>query len=110
MDDPPGAVDFGGPEALTRRQVVDAFERSVGARFRRVVVPRTVLAQGARLLRHRQPELATGLGIAVSMDVSAYPDSAALTSLGIQPRSATDYITAPDRGRHADRKSDDGSS
>ncbi len=49
-------------------------------------------AAGARALRRRQPELASGLGIAVSMDVSAYPGSAALTALGIQPRAATEYI------------------
>ncbi|SFU09846.1 Nucleoside-diphosphate-sugar epimerase [Geodermatophilus amargosae] len=92
MQDPPGAVDFGGPEALTRHEVVDIFEKITGDRFRRIVVPRPVLAAGARALRRRQPELATGLGIAVSMDVSSYPGPGALRALGIQPRSASAYI------------------
>ncbi len=58
MGDPPESLDFGGPEALTRHEVVDAFERAVGARFRRIVVPRSELALGARALRRRQPDLA----------------------------------------------------
>ncbi len=93
MADPPGSIDFGGPEPLTRHEVVDAFERAVGARFRRVVVPRSVLVAGARALRRRVPELATGLGIAVSMDVSSFPGPDALHALGIQPTPASDYIT-----------------
>jgi NADH dehydrogenase len=94
MADPPEAIDFGGPEALTRHQVVDAFERAVGARFRRVVVPRPVLVAGARALRRRVPELATGLGIAVSMDVSSFPGPEPLQALGIQARPASDHIAA----------------
>ncbi len=47
MADKPGSIDFGGPQPLTRHEVVDAFERAVGARFRRVVVPRPVLVAGA---------------------------------------------------------------
>ncbi|SFO78540.1 Nucleoside-diphosphate-sugar epimerase [Geodermatophilus dictyosporus] len=93
MADPPGSVDLGGPEPLTRHEVVDAFERAVGARFRRVVVPRPVLAAGARALRRRLPELATGLGIAVSMDVSSFPGPEALHALGIRPRPASEHIT-----------------
>ncbi len=94
MADPPEAIDFGGPESLTRHEVVDTFEQATGARFRRLVVPRAVLAAGARALRRRQPELATGLGIAVSMDVSAYPGSEALEALGIRPRPASEFIAA----------------
>ncbi|PRY48973.1 nucleoside-diphosphate-sugar epimerase [Geodermatophilus tzadiensis] len=99
MADPPGSVDFGGPEPLTRHEVVDAFERALGARFRRVVVPRPVLAAGARALRRRAPELATGLGIAVSMDVSSYPGPEALSAMGIRPRPASDLIAALAAGR-----------
>jgi NADH dehydrogenase len=98
MADPPEAVDFGGPEPLTRHEVVDAVERAVGGRFRRVVVPRPVLAAGARALRRHQLEFATGLGIAVSMDVSAPPGLESLETVRVQPRSASAYIAA-----HADR-------
>ncbi len=87
-----------GPEPLTRHEVVDAVERAVGERFRRVVVPRSVLAAGAWALRRHQLEFGTGLGIAVSMDVSAHPGLESLETVGVQPRSASAYIAA-----HADR-------
>ncbi len=102
MADPPEAVDFGGPEPLTRHEVVDAFERAVGGRFRRVVVPRPVVAAGARALRRGLPELATGLGIAVSMDVSSFPGPDALLALGIRPRPASDLIAALAAGTTVD--------
>jgi nucleoside-diphosphate-sugar epimerase len=94
MNDPPESLDFGGPQTLTRHQVIDAFERAVGARFRRIVVPRSVLALGARALRRRQPDLAGALGIALSMDDGYDVDAEPLRSLGIQPRPASDYIAA----------------
>ena len=97
MDDPPESLDFGGPEALTRHEVVDAFERAVGARFRRIVVPRPVLALGARALRRRQPELASILGIALSMDEGSDPGAEPLRPLDIEPRPASDYIAAKAR-------------
>jgi NADH dehydrogenase len=67
MDDPPESLDSGGPKALTRHEAVDVFERAAGARFRRIVVPRSVLALGARALHRHRPDLAGGLGIALSM-------------------------------------------
>lgn len=94
MDGPPESLDFGGPEALTRHEVVDAFERALGARIRRIVVPRPVLALGARALRRRRPELASILGIALSMDVGHDVGAEPLRALGIEPRPATAYIAA----------------
>ncbi len=101
MGDPPESLDFGGPEALTRHEVVDAFERAVGARFRRIVVPRSELALGARALRRRQPDLAGGLGIPLSMDDGHDVGAEPLRALGIGPRPASDYITT--RAREATR-------
>ena len=92
MDDPPGSLDFGGPESLTRHEVVDAFERALGAGFRRIVVPRPVLALGARLLRRSRPELASGLGIALSMDEGPDPGAEPLEAFGIEGRPASAYI------------------
>ncbi|SHN76381.1 Nucleoside-diphosphate-sugar epimerase [Geodermatophilus obscurus] len=92
--DPPPALDLGGPEALTRHEVVDAFEHVLGARMRRVVVPRRVLAFGARALRRRRPELASLLGIAVSMDTGEEGGVEELRTLGIEPRAASAHIAA----------------
>ena len=92
-DDPPVAVDFGGPERLTRHEVVDAFERVIGARFRRVTVPRPVLAAGCRLLRTAKPEVASVMGLALTSDEeeSRLTDRP-LRELGIEPRSTTETI------------------
>jgi uncharacterized protein YbjT (DUF2867 family) len=92
MDDPPESLDFGGPEALTRHEVVDAFERALGARIRRTVVARPVLALGARVLRRRHPELASVLGIALSMDEHPDPGAEPLRALAIEGRPASAYI------------------
>ncbi|MGY1707420.1 SDR family oxidoreductase [Geodermatophilus sp. SYSU D00697] len=94
MADPPGSLDFGGPEALTRHQVVDALERALGAQLRRIVVPRPVLSLGARALRRRRPELASVLGIALSMDIGEEAGDRPLRALGIEPRPASAHIAA----------------
>ena len=94
MDDPPEALDLGGPEALTRHEVVDAFERALGTHFRRVVVPRRVLAFGARALRRRRPELASLLGIALYRDVGEEGGVEGLRALGIEPRAVSAHIAA----------------
>ena len=94
MGQPPESVDFGGPEALTRHQVVDAFERAVGARFRRIVVPSPALVLGARALRRSRPELASILGLALSMDQDSFPGTEPLQVLDVQPQPASAYIAA----------------
>jgi NADH dehydrogenase len=94
MADPPGSLDFGGPEALTRHEVVDAVERALGERIRRIVVPRPVLTFGARALRRPWPELASILGIALSMDIGDDVGDAPRRVLGIDTRPASAYIAA----------------
>jgi uncharacterized protein YbjT (DUF2867 family) len=92
-DDPPADVDFGGPQRLTRHEVVDAFERATGTTFRRVSVPRPVLALGSRLLRRRNPALASAMGLALASDQAELPiDDRPLRELGIEPLSTTDAI------------------
>lgn len=97
-DDPQADIDIGGPEALSRRDVVTAYERATGARFRRIPIPRPVLAAGNRALRNRKPAVAAVMGLALTLDeegceVSAQP----LRSMGIEPRSASDFIAAAAR-------------
>jgi NADH dehydrogenase len=94
MDDPPESLDLGGPEALTRHEVVDAFERALGVHMRRIVVPRQLLAFGARALRRRRPELASVLGIALYRDTGEEGGVEALRALGIEPRAASAHIAA----------------
>ncbi len=98
-DDPPAEVDFGGPQRLTRHEVVDAFERATGVTFRRVSVPRPALALGSRLLRRRNPAIASVMGMSLASDMTELPiDDRPLKDLGIEPRSTTDAIDRMVRG------------
>jgi uncharacterized protein YbjT (DUF2867 family) len=93
--DPPRTVEFGGPEALTRRQVVEAFEQAFGTRFRRVHVPRAVLTVGSRVLAGRKPELASVMGLELNAD--RHPptwDAEPLRAVGVDPRPASAYIAS----------------
>jgi NADH dehydrogenase len=95
MDDPPEEIDIGGPEAISRREAIEAFERSTGTRFRRIPVPRPAMALGNRLLRRRKPAMASVMGLALTMDEEGCEVSAApLRRLGIEPRTPSDYIAA----------------
>jgi len=91
--DPPAEFAVAGPQRLTRHEVVDAFERATRAKFRRIPVPRSAMAVGSRLLRRRNPALASVMGMALAMDTTEMPfDHRPLKDLGIEPRSTTDAI------------------
>jgi NADH dehydrogenase len=97
-DDPPATIELGGPEEMTRHQVVDAFERAYGMRFRRISVPRPVLALAARAMRRPKPAMASVMGMALSMDVDGCTiDPGPLRELGIEPRPMSDAIAAMPR-------------
>jgi NADH dehydrogenase len=99
-DDPPATIELTNAEQLTRREVVDAFERAYGTTFRRIAVPRPVLAAGARLMRRADPVMASVLGMSLSMDLDGLPaDAEPLRRLGIEPLSTTEAIASlPRRG------------
>jgi NADH dehydrogenase len=92
-DDPPEVVEFGGPEAFTRNELADLFERETGRRMRRRHVPRAALRAGAALLRRPKPALASvmGMGLAADLADATWTD-APLREAGIEPRSTTAYV------------------
>jgi uncharacterized protein YbjT (DUF2867 family) len=93
MDDPPAEIDLGGPEAMSRREAIEAYERATDAKFRRIPVPRPAMAAGNRLLRRRKPAVAAVMGMALVMDVEGVEVSPEpMRQLGIAPMSASDYI------------------
>lgn len=103
-DDPPRVVAFGGPEALTRLEVVAAMERAYGVRMRRIHVPRGLLAVGARLAARPKPEAASLLGMALTADrVRGEWDDQPLRERGITPRSVSEAITSMAAAAHAAR-------
>lgn len=93
MDDPPAELDIGGPDVLSRRDGIDLYERAVGASFRRIVVPRPALALACRATRRVRPALASVLGIALANDLEGCtPSAQPLRDLGIEPRTAAEYV------------------
>lgn len=91
----PSLVEFGGPEALTRNEVVGAFARAAGRSLRARHVPRSVLALASRLLARPKPALASLMGMALHFDTHPSTwDDQPLREAGIDPRPATAYIQA----------------
>lgn len=92
---PPKLVEVGGPEALTRNQVVAAFAAATGKQLRVRHVPRGALDLATRALWNMRPARASILAMALFHDMHAsITDDAPLRAVGIEPRSASDYIRA----------------
>jgi uncharacterized protein YbjT (DUF2867 family) len=92
--DPPEVVEFGGPEALTRMEVVARFEDAIGAPLKVRHVPRAALSVGRRVLSRPKPEIASLMGMALHSDTHpATWDDAPLREAGITPRPASEFIT-----------------
>lgn len=90
--DPPARIEFGGPDALTRREAAALFEQVSGRAFRTRRVPRPVLSAGMRVLRRPRPHLASVMGLAYFADLAdATWTDAPLTALGIAPRGVRAY-------------------
>ena len=97
-DDPPRIVELGGPDALTRKQAVEVFERALGEPIKRRHVPRAAIRLGAVGLRRFRPALASVMGGALAADLHpATWDDRPLRELGIQPRSVEAYANAATR-------------
>ena len=91
--DPPSIVEFGGPEALSRMDVVAAFESATRTKLAVRHVPRPVMSIGHVVLARIKPEIASLMGMALFSDT--HPDSwddAALREIGIDPRPASAFI------------------
>jgi uncharacterized protein YbjT (DUF2867 family) len=91
-EDPPRRVEFGGPEALTRKEVADLIERAARRPMKRRHVPRAALTFGSRVLKPIKPELASVMGLSLNLDDGARWDDGPLRDLGIAPRPASTYI------------------
>lgn len=92
VPEPPPVVEFGGPEALTRTEVVAAFD-SAGRPMTVRHVPRVVLRVGHRALARVKPEIASLMGMALYTDTHAATwDDQPLRDAGIDPRSTTAFI------------------
>ncbi len=91
--DPPTVVEFGGPESLSRLQVVEAFESATGRTFKVRHVPKVAMSIGHRALSRIKPEMASLMGMALFFDTHPGTwDDTPLREAGIDPRPATAFI------------------
>jgi uncharacterized protein YbjT (DUF2867 family) len=93
MSDPPRLLEFGGPEVMTRNELVAAFEQALGRPLRCRRVPRVLMRLGSVALRPIRPGLASVMGMGLALDQRTRTfDDRALRDLGIRARPVSDYI------------------
>jgi len=93
--DPPTVVEFGGPESLSRMQVVASFEAATGRKLKVRHVPDAALAIGHSALAWVKPETSSLMGMALFFDTHPGTwDDGPIREIGIEPRPATAFIKA----------------
>lgn len=93
--DPPQVVEFGGPEALTQMQVVSAFESATGTAFKVRHIPTLLIKIVHPVLARVQPDMALGMGLQLFFDTHASTwDDTPLREAGVEPRPASEFISA----------------
>jgi uncharacterized protein YbjT (DUF2867 family) len=93
--DPPAEIDVGGPEALSRNEVIEVAEQATGRSFKVQHMPLPVVRFGARVLPRANDALASIFGTGLMQQLTPVTwDDSPLTSRGITPRSATAWVEA----------------
>jgi len=91
--DPPRLVELGGPETMSRNELVAAFEQRLGRPIRRQRLPGPVMHALSWALRPVHPGLASVMGMGVRSDERrSAPDDHVFRELGIEPRPVSAYI------------------
>ena len=97
--DPPEAVEFGGPELISRVQLIELAERLTGRPIKQQRMPLLLAKLGMRLTAKLNPGLSSVFGAGLMQDlVPATWDDAPLRERGIVPRSPSDFIAEQVRG------------
>jgi uncharacterized protein YbjT (DUF2867 family) len=93
--DPPAVLEVGGPEAVSKNDLVTLAEGVTGRRIKRQHMPRPVARLAIRLLNARKDALASAFGAGLLQDlVEASWDDTPLRERGISATSASDFVTA----------------
>ena len=90
----PDAIEFGGPEPLSKVEAVAIAEQLTGRRIKVRRMPRPLAMFIMRRLRRRSPAMASVFAAGLLQDVlPANWDDAPLWERGIVPRSVTEFLT-----------------
>jgi uncharacterized protein YbjT (DUF2867 family) len=91
--DPARLVELGGPETMSRNELVAAFEQRLGRPIRKQRLPAPVMRALSVVLRPVRPGMASVMGMSVRSDARrSAPDDRVFRELGIEPRSVSAYI------------------
>ncbi|HJQ42964.1 MAG TPA: hypothetical protein VJ831_07765, partial [Jatrophihabitantaceae bacterium] len=86
-------VEVGGPEAISKNELVRAAERMGARRIKVQHMPRPVARLAIRILSRRNDALASAMGAGLMADlVPATWDDTPLRQRGIVPTSPSDYV------------------
>jgi uncharacterized protein YbjT (DUF2867 family) len=93
MDGPPGAIEFGGPEALSLREVAGRFRATTGRELKLSFLPRPLARLIASLARPFHPALSSLFLLGLRIDAGdGRPDARELRALGIEPTPLSRFI------------------
>ena len=90
---PPALIEFGGPEPLTKNEIVAIAQDLTHRRMKVQRMPRPVARLLVHLFKRRNDALASVFGAGLHQDL--YPatwDDQPLRQRGIEPRKATDFL------------------
>jgi uncharacterized protein YbjT (DUF2867 family) len=91
--DPLQIIEVGGPEAVSKNELVRAAERARGSKIKAQHMPRGVARVMIRLTGLTNDALASALGAGLHQDlVPATWDDSALRERGIAPSSPTTFV------------------
>jgi uncharacterized protein YbjT (DUF2867 family) len=93
--DPPPVIEFGGPDSLSRNEVIAIAEECTGRAMRCRRMPRPLARLGMRVLARRRPALASVFGAGLLQDLlEARWDDSPLRERGIIPKPVREHIRA----------------
>ena len=97
--DAPEVVEVGGPESISKNRLVELAERTSGRRIKTQHMPRQLARIVIALAARFNDALASALGAGLQQDLlQASWDDTPLRERGIQPQSASDYVTRIAKG------------
>ncbi|MFF1883313.1 SDR family oxidoreductase [Pseudarthrobacter sp. NPDC058196] len=92
--DPPAQIDVGGPEPLTRKEIIGLAGELAHHPLKVQHMPRPVARLLTLMLKRRNDAMASALGVGLSSDIEeATWDDKPLRQRGINPKSVTEFLT-----------------
>ncbi|MBT2567310.1 NmrA family NAD(P)-binding protein [Arthrobacter sp. ISL-85] len=97
--DPPARIEVGGPEPLTKKEIIGIAGELAHRPLKVQRMPRLVARLATLVLKRRNDAMASALGVGLSSDIEeATWDDKALRQRGINPKSVTEFLKEQAQG------------